>query len=96
MLQSQYYYTDIDIINYVTFNNHPRGRENLRAARKRRHCVPLFSRAFSHVRAHFRVSCVLARRTTKKERLQVVYNKTAVHVLVVVEQNPLPPSLLVV
>ena len=27
ILQSQYYYTDIDIINYVNFNNHPRGRE---------------------------------------------------------------------
>ena len=40
--------------------------------------MPLLFRAFSHVRGHFLLSRVLARRTTKKERLQVVYNKTAV------------------
>ena len=42
------------------------------------------------------LSRVLARRTTKKERLEVVYNKTVVHVLLVVEHNPLPPSLVAV
>ena len=42
------------------------------------------------------LSRVLARRTTKKERLQIVYNKTAVHVLLVVEHNLLPPSLVAV
>ena len=58
--------------------------------------MPQLFRAFSHVRGHFLLSRVLARRTTKKERLQVVYNKTAVHVLLVVEHNLLPPSLVAV
>ena len=44
--------------------------------------MPLLSRAFSHARGHFGVLRVLARRNTKKERLPVVYNKTALHVLV--------------
>ena len=34
--------------------------------------------------------------STKKERLPVVYNKTVVHVPLVVQQNPLPPSLMAV
>ena len=55
--------------------------------------MPLLSRAFSQARGHFGVLRVLARRNTKKERLPVVYNKTALHVLVV-KHNHLTPSLI--
>ena len=67
LLQSEYYYTDIDITNYVTFNNHPRGREE-RGRQEKRNTACLFCLAPSVTRVVIFVSRAFSLDGLRKKR----------------------------